>query len=414
MAEKHRFFSRVIGSLSLVAFALTIVCAAGEGASSVKERTDPLIREHRMGTLTVQTTPGASVKVTQLRHEFWFGTALSAGMFGDRANPEDREKYLEVVKNNFNAAVHENALKWYSTERRGPDNPDYEAADRVLEWCEKNNIPMRGHCIFWAADRYVQGWVKELDDEALRKTLERRAREVTSRYRGRIGEYDLNNEMVPNNYYRRRLGKDVVADMARWAREGDPNATLFVNDYNVLTGRVLDAYAEQIKDFLDRGIPIGGIGCQGHSHGRTVDFDQVNKALDRLAQFGLPIRITEFLMNTTDEERKAQDLADYYRTCFAHPAVTGILMWGFWEGRIWRPEAHLWKRDWTPTPAALAYRDLVYKEWWTNWEGKANADGVCEVPAFFGKHKVESNGQTVEVELKKKDGKATVNMVTKQ
>ena len=75
------------------------------------------------------------------------------------------------------------------------------------------------------------------------------------------------------------------------------------------------------------------------------------------------------MLTAEEEEAKAEALVEYYRICFAHPAVEGILMWGFWEGANWIPASSLFKRDWTPTPAAEAYRDLVFNEWWTKWEG---------------------------------------------
>jgi GH35 family endo-1,4-beta-xylanase len=76
------------------------------------------IAGHRMGSLVVKATPGAKVTVTQLDHEFWFGTAISQQIFTGRVTEKDREQYLAILKANFNSAVHENALKWYSTEKR--------------------------------------------------------------------------------------------------------------------------------------------------------------------------------------------------------------------------------------------------------------------------------------------------------
>ena len=64
-------------------------------------------------------------------------------------------------------------------------------------------------------------------------------------------------------------------------------------------------------------------------------------------------------MSPEEEELKAKELADYYRICFAHPAVEGILMWGFWAGANWIPVSSLYNRDWSPTPAAKAYQDLI-------------------------------------------------------
>jgi hypothetical protein len=110
------------------------------------------------------------------------------------------------------------------------------------------------------------------------------------------------------------------------------------------------------------------------------------------------------------EEAKARELADYYRICFAHPAVTGILMWGFWEGTNWIPQSSLYKLDWTLTPAAHAYRDLLFNQWWTQADVTADANGRAEVPAFFGTYRVAGGGKSVNVKLTKAAGTATVTL----
>ena len=101
-------------------------------------------------------------------------------------------------------------------------------------------------------------------------------------------------------------------------------------------------------------------------------------------------------------------MVDYYKICFAHPAVEGILMWGFWAGANWIPVSSLYRNDWTPTPAAIAYRDLIFKEWWTTAEGKADGNGEFSTTAFFGKYKITVDGQTREVELTKTAGRLVV------
>ena len=115
-------------------------------------------------------------------------------------------------------------------------------------------------------------------------------------------------------------------------------------------------------------------------------------------------------MTREEEEQKARELVDYYRICFAHPAVEGILMWGFWEGNNWIPVSSLYRRDWSPTPAAGAYQNLIYKEWWTNLSGTAGADGTLTVPAFFGKYRITVDGVSTEAELSKQSGKIFVEL----
>jgi endo-1,4-beta-xylanase len=345
------------------------------------------IEENRMGLLKIRGPAGSSITVEQVEHEFWFGTAISARMFEGRATEDDQQMYFTLLKNNFNSAVHENALKWYSTERK-EGNITYARADTTLMWCEKNGLRMRGHCVYWAVDKYVQEWIKQLDDRSLRARLEQRAADLLGRYRGRITEYDVNNEMLHGHYYEKRLGHTIRQDMFNWCQKTDPDAILYVNDYSILTGDKLDAYEAQIAGFIEAKVPVGGIGLQGHFGPNGVDGAKVREVLERVGRFNLPIKITEFDINTKDEDIKAKGLIDLYTTAFAHPLVYGILMWGFWEGSHWRPDAALWKRDGTPTKAAEAYRDLVYNKWWTRYNGRINQDGLCEVKLFFGHHKI--------------------------
>ena len=78
-------------------------------------------------------------------------------------------------------------------------------------------------------------------------------------------------------------------------------------------------------------------------------------------------------------------------------------MWGFWEGDHWQPHTAMWKKDWSPTPQALAYRDLVFNQWWTQITGKADLNGDFKADAFYGDYIVTSNGKTKNVTLSKKD-----------
>ena len=382
--------------------ALPCGCAAADWRAEA----DRSIERIRKGDAAVrvvnaagQPVAGARVSADLVRHAFWFGTALNAGMFRPEADPDDAQRYKEIARSHFNAAVHENSLKWYHTQRGGRD-PDFSDADRVLQWCQANGLRMRGHCIFWGKYKYVPAWQKELDDPILRRAVLERAQRVTSRYRGRINEFDLNNEMLDPDFYADRLGKDITRAMARAALDGNPAARLYVNDYAILAGHQdrPERYVAQIKDLIARGVPVGGIGLQGHFIGNRPDPVKVRRALDLVAQFHLPIRITEYDC-TEDPDGSALDTV--YRIAFAHPAVTGILMWGFWEGKHWKPKAALWERDWTPTPRAARYKALVLDEWHTRASGKTGADGDWHFRGFYGDYRLRAEGpggQTAETD----------------
>ena len=392
-----------------------------EGAMTQKEALIKKTREQteltRKGDLIIEvkkrdgkTAGGVKVKVDQLRHEFSFGTAISTSLFKEGYDKQTREKYLKILKENFNSAVHENALKWHSIEKE-QGKFTYEDADKILEWCDANNIKMRGHCIFWEVAENVQPWLKKLSREELHLAVTNRAANLTERYKGRISEYDVNNEMLHGSFYRGMLGEDIWKEMFTTAHKVDPKAVLCVNDYNIMTGELEeDAYAKQIQELLDKGAPVGGIGIQGHftkpDSEKDVELDPdvdpelvadpklavdpklVERALNILSRFKLPIKITEFDIDSDDEQLKAEGLETLYRICFAHPQVKGILMWGFWEGAHWRPKAAIFKKDFSPTPSAEIYRKLVFDEWWTKLSGETDKTGTYSCRVFYGDHNI--------------------------
>jgi endo-1,4-beta-xylanase len=415
--------SKIIIGLACIFVGIGAAYSADVSDELKPDAIEARIRQHRMGELIVKAKPGAEVHIKQLRHEFWFGAALSSGAFSGRMSDHDQRKYEETFLANFNAAVTENALKWHDMERQ-PGRVNYTIVDAILAWTDRHEISLRGHNIFWGIPNRVQPWLKAMDDATLRETLKARALDIGRRYQGRFVEYDLNNEMLHANYYAERLGPAITKQMADWIKQADPGARLFFNDYDILTGNRLDDYIKHIRGLLEQGAPMAGIGVQGHLHGETFDPDALQNALNELSKIGLPIRITEFNMpgqrsvfmkernlklTPEQEQAKAKNLTDYYRICFAHPAVEGILMWGFWEGANWIRQSSLYRRDWTPTPAVEAYRNLVFKEWWTNTKVKVEANGQCRVRAFYGKYAVTCGDQTKEVLLSKENRQATVS-----
>jgi GH35 family endo-1,4-beta-xylanase len=348
------------------------------------------IEANRSTVISVRAAPGAQVRIQQTRHHFEFGTAIARnGIVANRRISEaDRERYQQTVIENFNSVVHENAMKWYANERQ-LDRQTFAAADAMLAWSEANGLFTRGHCVYWGRDEYVMPWLKALDDEALRAKVKGRAGLYMARYRGRVPEHDVNNEMLHCTYFKKRLGADIWPQMFAWCREADPEATLYVNDYSILSGGDTKAYVAQIKRFIAAGMPVGGIGVQGH-FGSRVNDKQIKAKLDLLAQFGLPIKVTEFDADTRDPRAKARALVALYASAFAHPSVKGIYMWGFWERVHWRPNAALWAADWTPSLAADYYRELVFKRWWTDATATADAQGRCELRVFYGEHEVQA------------------------
>lgn len=357
------------------------------------KKNDDQIERIRKGDLTVtvldpagKPLPDARISIEQTRQEFLFGTALCAEMFDPKTTNTDAATYRETVRKYFNHAVTEGALDWPAMEPMR-DVVLYDAVDRMADWCKANGISLRGHCLFSGCN--LPDWAKPLPDDDLRSVIARRARNVAGHYQGLIDEFDVNNEMLHCTYLSERLGESITRQMFAEAEGANPHATLYVNDYGVLEGKDLLRYADKIRDLRDLGVSVGGIGLQAHCTG-PVDVLQIQKSLDLLGQFGLPIKITEFDCVNEDERVQAQVLEDVYRVAYAHPAVEGILAWGFWESCMTKPSAALLRADFSKKPSAERYEKLVLGDWRTRVEGKTDADGRLTCRAFYGAYAIRA------------------------
>ncbi|KAL5558737.1 hypothetical protein UlMin_034948 [Ulmus minor] len=326
--------------------------------------------------------PATVVKVLQTQNTFPFGTCIN------RTNI-DNEDFVAFFVKNFNWAVFGNELKWYWTESQ-QGNFNYKDADEMLDLCQKHNIDVRGHCIFWEVESTVQQWIRSLNKNDLSTAIQNRLTGLLTRYKGKLKHYDVNNEMLHGSFYQDRLGKDIRANMFKMANKLDPSATLFVNDYHVEDGcdprSAPESYIEHILDLQEQGAPVGGIGIQGHID-RPVG-PIVCSALDKLGILGLPIWFTELDVSSVNEYVRADDLEVMLREAFAHPAVDGIMLWGFWELFMSRDNSHLVDAEGELNQAGKRYLDLK-REWLSHARGHINEDGEFAFRGFHGSYTVE-------------------------
>lgn len=364
------------------------------------------IDELRKGDLTIrvvdadgQPVEGAKVKVEMTRHAFPFGTAVAVSKIN--LDSEDGERYREEIKNNFNSGVFESAMKWNNY---GTGTPEQIAES--MDWLNENDITMRGHVLMWPSWRWVDPEILPLrtDEAKFRKAIEDRVTDMVTLYKDDIHDWDVVNEAYSNNDILKMYGDEIMVDWFKLAHEAHPEAALYVNDNDMVTAGGRDTkhmqhYEDMIQMLVDKGAPVNGIGMQGHFATTLTSPEMVWKTLDRFAKFNMPIKITEFDVKNEDPQIQADYQRDFLTAIFAHETIEGFVMWGFWEGQHWRPEAALFDEDWNLRPHGKAYRDLVYDQWWTQEAGVSDADGNFTLRGFLGDYQViaeDENGKTYE------------------
>lgn len=335
---------------------------------------------------------GAEVSLRQTKQAFGFGSAVVAQTLTRPGNDE----YKRLVAELFNVAVLENNLKWQPLAGDWGEGWTVETAMKGVDWLAQRDIPTRGHVLVWPSFRNLPRRIKALEKEPakLRAAVSQHVTELSTATRGKLVHWDVLNEPFDNHDLMDILGEDVMVEWFKLARAADPTAKLFINDYAILSGgggttAHRDHYERVIKLLVDQGAPLDGVGMQGHFGSSLTGPEDMLKILDRYAKLGKQIWITEYDVDVDDEELAGRFTRDFYTTLFSHPAVGGILMWGFWDGAHWHKNAPLYRKDWSLKPAGAAYRQLVLETFRTNVVGKTDSGGAYAARAFFGSYEVE-------------------------
>lgn len=376
------------------------------------EATAEQFADHRRAELRVSVTDGsgdpvrdATVSVTMRRHDFNFGTSVDARHLVERTSPGD--PYRERLPELFNMAVVEHRNKWKPWENESERAFAIEAS----EWLLERGLDLRGHAAIW--QRFEDGVVPddvvekvESEDDDRAEYVTRRAREhvpdIVGRYAGDVAEWDVVNEQIEEHRLTDVINPDApvtrAPELLQWferAREADPEADLYLNEYDILAGdhpAHRDDYEEIARFLLEEGVDLDGLGMQAHhdDYGQARSPEEIRSTLDRFGELGVDLQVTEYDTHGDGwtEERAADHLRTFLRTVFDHPAVEGFVMWGFWDGAHWSGQAPLFREDWTPKPAYDVYRSLVFDEWWTDEEGRTDGDGVFRTDVFLGELEV--------------------------
>ena len=373
--------------------------AGSEPTAAWRKAAEARIEKYRKGDLTVlvkdkagKPVRNAEVAVHMKKHAFLFGTAVSGAAFSNgRMSAEDFAKYKQKILELFNFAVMENETKWPAWANEASHTPTLA----VIDWLRQNGFQVRGHNLVWPS--WGNTNVKAAQDArndpaALAKVITDHITETTTDLRGRLIDWDVINETFTNHDFMDILGRHAMVDWFKTARAGDPTAKLYINDFNIIEGDDKphqDDFAATIQYLIDQGATFDGIGLQSHFSARVTPIDELMKRFDRFAAFEKELEVTEFDINTTDEATQADYTRDFLTAAFSQPLVKGFMMWGFWEGSHWRPSGAMLRRDWSEKPNAAVYKDLVFKQWWTNTDGKTNGQGTYAARGFLGDYEID-------------------------
>lgn len=268
----------------------------------------------------------------------YFGTATDPGTFGN-------SQVASIIRAEFGSVTPENSMKWDATESsRGSFN--FGNADALVNFATTNGKLIRGHTLVWHSQ--LPGWVSNINSASeLTTVIQNHVATVAGRFKGKIDHWDVVNEVFEengtfrNSVFYRLLGEQFIDIAFKAAKAADPNAKLYINDYNLdYAGSKINAMISLIGRLKSRGVPIDGVGTQAHLiAGNSIN--SVPAQIRALAATGLDVALTEIDIRIRKPvtsallTQQATDYATIIKACVDTPKCVGATVWGVSDRNSW-------------------------------------------------------------------------------
>jgi len=271
-----------------------------------------------------------------------FGTAI------DTTALASEPAYAALAEREFSSVTPENVMKWQVVEpEQGVFN--YGPADGLVQFARDNNQVVHGHTLVW--HNQLPAWLTggSFSNAELAAILHRHIVQEVRHFGEKVQAWDVVNEplnedgTLRNTIWLQALGPDYIAQAFIWAHEANPEAKLYINEFNLeFTGPKSNAMLTLVQGLRARKVPIDGVGFQGHL-AIQFGFPDLENNLRRFADLGVEVALTEadarMILPATPDKLATQ--ADFYRqmmqACLDVRRCVGMTVWGFTDAHSWVP-----------------------------------------------------------------------------
>jgi endo-1,4-beta-xylanase len=292
------------------------------------------------------------------RHSFKVGAAISRKVLEQKENDE-------IIMRHFSSITAENAMKFQQIHPQ-ENSWNWDEADFIVGYAKKNGLNLRGHTLLW--HNQTPPWLfldgnEPVSRNKLFERLEDHIAAVTQRYNDAVYAWDVLNEVIDTDKgdeanfrlseWYKIGGREIFEFAFKRMRESCPNAKLFYNDYNNESGPKFEATLRFLSSLLDAGIPVDGVGIQGHWYYNSPDEKILRTAIERYSSLGLEIEFTEVdisaykwdeardesqFFSFMPEDRKKDQTKRYmelFTVASQYEAVKNITTWGVSDSYTW-------------------------------------------------------------------------------
>lgn len=363
-------------------------------------RTCTLVVAATLAALTLAHPAGQPAEQPALRAVAPKSLLIGAAVNQRQSDGQDPAAHA-IVERHFNTITAENLLKWEAV-HPASGRFNFDPADRFVSFGQQHGLAVIGHVLVW--HQQTPKWVfegpdgKRVDRDTLLARMREHIQAVAGRYKGRIHGWDVVNEALDEDGSLRKtpwleiIGPDFIDKAFEYAREADPGAELYYNEYNLWKPAKRAAAIKLVRDLRAKGLRVDAIGEQAHwgletptlpemetmfadlagSGAKTViteldidvlprDPDMWGADLDKKSQIKARTNIYPDGLPPAKQQQLARHYGDIFRLVMKHqPNVARVTFWGVTDAQSWLHNFPipgrtnyplLWDRHGQPKPA---------------------------------------------------------------
>ncbi|HEX7057695.1 MAG TPA: endo-1,4-beta-xylanase [Bacilli bacterium] len=276
---------------------------------------------HIDGVTIDQETPGAPPVTRSIQTDIpsIAETYKDIFLIGAEVQPPDLlEASGELLKKHFNSVVAGNQMKPESIQ---PTEGvfTWDEADKIADFARQNGLKMRGHTLVW--HNQTPAWFFQDENghdltptpenkQLVLNRLTTHIQTLMNRYKDVVDAWDVVNEVIDpgtddgmrHSKWYELTGTDYIETAFKVAHDVDPDATLFINDYNTFRD---PKKAQILYDFVKKeqakGIPITGVGHQAHVSLSSPAPQAIIDTVNKFAELHVQQEITEMDVSIYDD-----------------------------------------------------------------------------------------------------------------
>jgi endo-1,4-beta-xylanase len=328
-----------------------------------------------MAPLTIQTAaqatlaPGTPLKtLAAAAGGRYFGSDMTGNLLS-------QSTVTQLQSQQFNMVTPGNEMKWDTTE---PSNGTFNFApgDQIVAYAQANGERVRCHNLVWSSQ--LPSWVSSLPLNQVQAAMETHITTEATHYKSDCYAWDVVNEPFNSDGsfeadpFFNAMGSGYIADALKTAHAADPNAKLYLNDFNIEGENAKsNAMFSLAQSLLAAGVPLNGIGFESHFILGQIPTDmQAN--MQRFANLGLDVAVTELDVRMTlpatsaNLAQQATDFSTVVKDCLNVSRCVGVTQWAVGDADSWVPGAFsgqgaatMFDQNYNPKPAFTSVQNTL-------------------------------------------------------